>query len=183
MRMLDVYEVPAGWKRVVTNLRYAYMKADAVVAVDLPVVELALSAGGEAPGPPLPEGVPLVYADPSDRFAYHPVRDPRCLHLDCHRMNRWSRSLSEGLLRSTNSGLAAVNLADVLGADTIYLMGFEMAPGPYDVRNPYPQFLEQFERHAGDPRARVVNLTPGGNLECFVRESADEVLICRAGKS
>lgn len=37
----------------------------------------------------------------------------------------WSRSLEEGLSFSSNSGIGALNLADILGADPIYMLGFD----------------------------------------------------------
>lgn len=38
---------------------------------------------------------------------------------------RWGTSLEDGLVWSCNSGLGAINLADVLGASPIYLLGFD----------------------------------------------------------
>ncbi len=55
----------------------------------------------------------------------------------------WSPSLREGLSRSSNSGIGALNLADILGADPIYLLGFDCRkrrPGePANYHELYPQ--------------------------------------------
>lgn len=37
----------------------------------------------------------------------------------------WSTRLEDGLSTSSNSGIPALNLADILGADPIYLLGFD----------------------------------------------------------
>lgn len=37
----------------------------------------------------------------------------------------WSRSIADGLSMSSNSGVPALNLADILGADPIYCLGFD----------------------------------------------------------
>ncbi len=42
----------------------------------------------------------------------------------------WSDSLDDGLGHGASSGYAAANLAHVLGADPIYLLGFDLQDGP-----------------------------------------------------
>lgn len=55
-------------------------------------------------------------------------RDPS-IHLIRRRPRRearcWSHSLEHGLSYASNSGIGAINLADILGGDPIYLLGFD----------------------------------------------------------
>lgn len=52
--------------------------------------------------------------------------DPGLQIVECRRRDKyWSRSLAEGLCQSSNSGVGAINLACILGADPIYLLGFD----------------------------------------------------------
>lgn len=55
----------------------------------------------------------------------------------------WSNSLSDGLALSSNSGVGALNLACLLGADPIYLLGFDCRAGDNDrmanYHNDYPE--------------------------------------------
>jgi hypothetical protein len=95
----------------------------------------------------------------------------------------WGRSLT-GKLATGDSGLRAVNFAAVMGAEVIYLLGFDMhRPGGeewwhagYDhqrhwLKHDYRNFLERWEelvRLDGLP-CRVLNLTPGSLLSCVPR--------------
>jgi hypothetical protein len=40
--------------------------------------------------------------------------------------DEWGESLEKGVAAANNAGLVAINLADILGADPIYLLGFDM---------------------------------------------------------
>jgi hypothetical protein len=94
----------------------------------------------------------------------------------------WTNSLNDGLYHGQNSGYGALNLAIVLGADPIYLLGYDMAKGPGGEKHyhdGYPSgtnpealniFLKAFEAGAkmlpgGGPR--IVNLNPNSALRCF----------------
>ena len=97
----------------------------------------------------------------------------------------WSASLNAGLVHASNAGVSALNLACVLGADPIHLIGFDMIPAadgktqhfhrdyPKDWRQPahvFDRFLADFERYAPMAKAggrRIVNLSPGSALTCF----------------
>ena len=101
----------------------------------------------------------------------------------CPGRDAWPTRVADGLGGGANSGYGALNLAYVLGADPIYLLGFDMHGGPDgrqqwfhtghpDVRdeNVYVQFREAFERIA--PRLAVenrtvINLNPDSALTCF----------------
>jgi hypothetical protein len=110
-------------------------------------------------------------------------------------VEEWSASLERGVLACNNCGLAALNFADILGARTIYLLGFDMAPvngrtahwheGIYPADwgsdgRAYVNMLRQFGRWAEFVRAKVVNLNPESALECFEKADRDEVLGTRA---
>lgn len=94
----------------------------------------------------------------------------------------WTKSLRDGLFHGQNSGYGALNLAIVLGADPIYLLGYDMTKGPAGEKHyhdGYPTganpealniFLNSFKAGAailpaGGPR--IVNLNPGSALRCF----------------
>jgi len=103
-------------------------------------------------------------------------------------------SIKDGLLRSTSSGVPALNLALNLGANPIYLLGFDLQPSPQGVphfHNGYPdkdspplrRHREGFERiaEAAKARARIVNCSNWSAMTCFefgklpVYEPADPV--------
>lgn len=104
----------------------------------------------------------------------------------------WTDSLSKGLYHGQNSGYGALNLALVLGADPIYLLGYDCQRGPEGEKNyhsGYPTgsspdamniFLKAFEAGAEKLKAishsRIVNLNPNSALKCFEFGDADKVL-------
>lgn len=103
----------------------------------------------------------------------------------------WGTSLSTGLGCGGNSGFAAVNLADVLGAKTIYLLGFDMRPHPVTGRTcnyhdgydqppqdgvVYHRMRLAFDDVRTDIRARVVNLNCQSALRVFPYENPDKVI-------
>jgi len=92
------------------------------------------------------------------------------------------RSLSGGLYTGSNSGLAALNLAVVLGANPIYLLGFDLISRdqfqqwwhdgyPTVQRDKvYQTFREEFEEVAPALKklgVSVINLNPESGLTCF----------------
>jgi hypothetical protein len=93
----------------------------------------------------------------------------------------WTKSLGEGLYHGQNSGYGALNLAMVLGADPIYLLGYDCSRGPAGEKNyhdGYPSggnpdalniFRRAFEAGAAllNGRPRIVNLNPQSALRCF----------------
>lgn len=93
----------------------------------------------------------------------------------------WTKSLKEGLYHGQNSGYGALNLAMVLGADPIYLLGYDCSKGPAGEKNyhdGYPSggnpdalniFKRAFEVGAAllNGRPRIVNLNPNSALRCF----------------
>jgi hypothetical protein len=109
-----------------------------------------------------------------------------------HSALAWGRSLAEGVGCAGNSGFAALNLADVLGADPIYLLGFDMKGeggvvthfhDGYAEKAPEDslcdRWLEAFRWASKQVRARVVVLevSPGDSrLDCFEKRPAGDVL-------
>ena len=94
----------------------------------------------------------------------------------------WTKSLRHGLFHGQNSGYGALNLAMILGANPIYLLGYDMTTGPAGEKHyhdGYPTganpdalsvFLKAFRAGAailpaGGPR--IVNLNPKSALRCF----------------
>jgi len=99
---------------------------------------------------------------------------------------RLSSSMREGIFsgrgRGCNSGLGALNLALCLGADPIYLLGFDMKGGSdgmqtwYHSNYPviqsadvYPDFIRAFESVAEEAakKADIINLNSDSTLRCF----------------
>lgn len=96
----------------------------------------------------------------------------------------WSDSLERGLVHASNAGVSALNLACVLGADPIYLIGFDCVSKDgftqnYHAEYPeawrqagrvYDRFIADFERYAPQALAggrRIVNLNPDSAIGCF----------------
>jgi len=92
-----------------------------------------------------------------------------------------SESIIHGVALGGNSGFAAVNLALCLGADEIYLLGFDMHgkagkqvwwhEGYPEVQEDcvYQGYIDKFNEAAGEmrSRARIVNLNRNSALKCF----------------
>jgi hypothetical protein len=110
-----------------------------------------------------------------------------------HAALAWGRTLEEGVGCGGNSGFAALNLADILGADPIYLLGFDLKGengvtanwhSGYSHTKPanesiYDRYLEAFRWAATKVRSRVVVLEvqPGDSrLDCWEKRLAGEVL-------
>jgi len=101
-----------------------------------------------------------------------------------------SNSLAKGIYHGNNSGVGAVGLAVCLGANPIYLLGFDFKfkngkshfhPGyrPSAGEGVFRSFVRDFERMARfivRTRFRVVNLNPDSALRCFPFSTIDEVL-------
>lgn len=136
-----------------------------------------------------------------DHGEKHPGEDKVDLVLPCaapvgtpnrHAALAWGQSLTEGVGCGGNSGFAALNLADILGAETVYLLGFDMRGENGRTANfhdgyaekpasdaVYYRFLEAFRWAASQVRAKVVVLEvePGDSrLDCFEKRLAREVL-------
>lgn len=102
-----------------------------------------------------------------------------------------SLSMEDGLRHGNNSGYAAVNLAFCLGANPIYLLGYDMkhkSNGQTHFHEGYPwgqnpgqarAFAQGFDEMVPvlkDKGIRVINLNPDSALKCFPRKAINEVL-------
>lgn len=56
----------------------------------------------------------------------------------------WSKSFDEGLSVSSNSAVGAVNIADILGAKTIYLLGMDCRRGPNKESNFHSDYSDDW---------------------------------------
>lgn len=105
-----------------------------------------------------------------------------------------STTLEEGIYIGTNSGYSALQVALCLGAQPIYLLGFDMKyerdikGKPVGHYHKYPVIQEEkvvrdfklgFEKLAPDLKVRghrVINLNPDSGLRCFEFKDIEEVL-------
>lgn len=134
--------------------------ADAFFTEDLRFIDRFAGS----PGYKAFQGVKVFHALHESQLAQAVRIDPHLQIVERKREDKfWSRSLSEGLCWSSNSGIGAMNLACILGGDPIYLLGFDCrrrAPGqnpnyhehyPQDWRMPTGQeenFRSDFENWA-----------------------------------
>jgi hypothetical protein len=126
---------------------------------------------------------------PHDVCPFDGTRQLRPARMDSS-LPRWPSTLAGGIYRGNNAGTAGVSLVDILGADPIYLLGFDMraeAGKPANWHEMYPEewkakestlktFREDLTRIKGHVRRRVINLTPGSALDAFPKESLADVL-------
>jgi len=110
--------------------------------------------------------------------------------LNCIGSAGFSWSLKDGLAGGCNSGYAALNLAVCLGANPIYLLGFDMKGegnkqswwhDGYPGKQPatvYQKFKTYFEKIAPELKQRgirVINLNPESALKCFEFGTFDSI--------
>ncbi len=102
----------------------------------------------------------------------------------------WPTSFADGIYRGNNAGTAGICLARLLGADVIYLLGYDLraeAGQPANWHELYPEkwratsatlatYRADIERIAGHLKGSVVNLTPGSALKAFPCSSIEAVL-------
>lgn len=108
----------------------------------------------------------------------------------------WSKSLADGLSYSSNSMVAALNLADILGADPIWILGLDCNPvlagNPTNFHDhyvkatgfertnnsQYEDFRLDFEKWVAPNlrHRRVVNLNPESGVTCWERRTPESVL-------
>jgi len=82
-----------------------------------------------------------------------------------------------------NSGYQAINLAYILGAKTILLLGFDMFgshffgdhPDKLNVNSPYKHFIKGFES-INQKKVEIINCTRQTALNCFPLKFIDNVL-------
>jgi hypothetical protein len=136
-----------------------------------------------------------------------PVRavDPGVHFIHRQRVDKyWSESLADGLSYSSNSMVGAINLAAILGASPIYLLGVDCGPvRGQRTANYHTDYLmasgddcwttgdHQYLSYASDfehwvaPSCKtrgieVVNLNPASHVNCWPKQDWREVLPWRA---
>lgn len=130
-------------------------------------------------------------------FKAHPDReDIECNHAYQIESNlqRWSTSLCDGLVYGAQVGLAALNLADILGASPIYLLGFDCYSlgevshhhneYPKEWRIPdkpssdkrYQQWADDYKKYSDQIHGYVVNLSEHSRIYCFEKKNWREIL-------
>lgn len=92
--------------------------------------------------------------------------------------------ICDGIVGGSNSGFSALHLALSLGANPIYLLGYDMGvpntqgrqewnhsgyPVVQQANLVYPRFIGKFEKYAEQMKqqATIINLNPTSNLKCF----------------
>lgn len=102
--------------------------------------------------------------------------------------DKWSKSFADGLPYCYKSGTVAINIAEILGADPIYLLGYD-ATGDRSAANFNPEYtgdprggdnakhIDRLTRYAhNDISTEVVNLNIESKIECFNKLSLDMFL-------
>lgn len=105
--------------------------------------------------------------------------------------DKWGSNLHDGIGHGRNSGFAALNLAYLLGANPIYLVGYDMHGengvqkwfhDGYPIVTPdtvYKSFREYFDNIAAPVLERtstkVVNLNPNSALRCFEFGNVEDI--------
>jgi len=97
------------------------------------------------------------------------------IKLKCMGTDGLSENLEHGLFHGKNSGYGALNLAYCLGANPIYLLGFDM--DNYNRKNYHDHYIpgnmkefpDAFENNKNKilAKTKVINLNPDSNLKCF----------------
>jgi hypothetical protein len=115
-------------------------------------------------------------------------------------VEKWTTSLRDGLIRSTNTGMAAINLADVMRPWTIFLLGFDLVPvepltsnwhdfyknfkKPDDYRSHaesvYQNMMTDFLKRCS-PRSPVVNCNRDSRLRMFPFSTFDDAVLAAQG--
>ncbi len=110
-----------------------------------------------------------------------------------NRLKEWSTDLGKGIFSATNSGLGALNLACLLGASPIYMLGFDMkGDGKGNQKwwhNGYPT-LQSEDVYAGFKREfelirpftqdkKIINLNPDSGLKEFELGTIDDLVFDR----
>lgn len=110
----------------------------------------------------------------------------------------WSKSFRTGLAHGQNSGYAALNLAIALGANPIYLLGYDCSKGPNGEKNYHdgypgsgnPEALNTFKAcfEAGakllpEGGPRIVNLNPNSAIAAFPKIDVDSILPVPKGEA
>jgi len=102
-------------------------------------------------------------------------------------LTEYSKDWRFGLYAGSNCGICAINLADTLRSNCVYLLGYDMQGenglsanwhNKYARKSNesiYERFMSDIIKIEGKIEAHVINLNPRSRLECF--EKAEECLL------
>ena len=129
----------------------------------------------------------------SETAAWQPEAESICNKENTYKFEKNRGQISfdiqnDGLFHPTNSGMMAMNLALIMGAKTIYLLGFDFKyrgpqmhfyPNkPHHETYPEGKFIKKLDKfiHFGKYSDRFINLNPESNLNLFTKKHWSEVL-------
>ena len=106
--------------------------------------------------------------------------------IDYKPKEKWSNN-PDYIATGGNSGFQVINLADLQGADTIILLGYDMGftdkkhwfgehPAKINRGSDYKDWINKFEQAKPYIKARIINCTPNSNLKCFEMANLRDVL-------
>lgn len=117
------------------------------------------------------------------RGSKYPTKDKDLIVFDPYKSaNKFSPSLPEGLTRSSNSGIPALNLAILLGAKRVFLAGFDCQKTENGMQNHFhsghpetqkdtvfEKFIESFKQIAPQipDNVQVLNMNPNSGIKSF----------------
>ena len=180
------------WRTIGANAAYRH-NPDVVVAMDLRFLELVKDRPEWRDSPSIKVVTKSCVREKKDLGG--PLYWMATTNDD---LDGWSREFVGGLKGTNNTGAFALQIADVLGADPIFLLGFDMygdgkkTANYHEVYPPswsanacvYDQYNSSFIPALQHARARVVNCNPKSNLYFFPKcEIRDALEIARGEKS
>ncbi len=185
-------EFPIGTRFVGVNQSWR-LCAEVIYAIDVQVFELAESTYKEEWRRKTEEGqVRITHQTNAPKGSW-----PRASWVGQLNTNEWGTSFEKGIVAPNNSGLAALNIADVLGCDPIVLLGFDgwHKGQPQNWHEDYPRhgsfrpknaemtckrWTVNFNLVASKIRAKVFNAFVQSRYTCFPKVSfEDAVSACR----
>lgn len=107
--------------------------------------------------------------------------------------DKWGNSLETGIVAANNTGLGLLNIVDILGADPIILLGYDVKseghrmswhddypdqPGwkPKNPEQSYERWKTCLQSVVGQIRAKVFNANPESGYEAFEKITFDEAI-------
>jgi len=122
--------------------------------------------------------------------------DVYLLDTDKDWVNRWGNDLATGAAPTTNTGAFALQLADMLGADPIFLLGFDMYGDGKRSANYHDLYPESWGTHAcvydryddsfldalRFSKKKIINCNPKSNLYYFPKCTTDDALSVARGE-
>lgn len=174
VQILGEYQIPT----MAVNMAFVY-GGHAVVIGDPRVVELLQDAKGPMHDQWVGFQGAKILAGLVEFHALAPAVIAATQYFPAPRNRRWPAAGAAESVFCGNTGLAALSILDALGASTIYLVGFDMAPEMGNWHDAYPadwashgpslsvKMQNEFAAWAPHIRAKVVNCNPESHLREF----------------